>query len=985
MRFRDLGIGKQLFAAFAVMLFFMFAMGLISRSQTKQLHKQTEVLYTHSLRVHRHLSVIEAGVLEMRLATRDLMLSSNKDEAMTAIHLMDLAASQIERSFHILYEIYDGPKEDVDSAYEAFVVWNTSRRENTNFASRGELEIVKESISPTGNIGKLREKMLLSLDVLSNKSRSYTEELYNSSLETKKELEIQLFSLLSLVILLSIVIGLFLRRGIRTPIKELSDVINQFRDGNLEVRSSIDTKNEFGVLSDTFNQMISTIAENIELTNKTSQIANSMLVVENSHHFFQELLPVLMELTGSQIAAVYLLSPDKSEFYEYESVGLNARDHLHSFSINQKEGEFGAVITTRKIKFIRRVPINTHFTYNAVSGNLIPREIVTIPIIAGSELVAILSLASLRKYSPQITQLIFRTYDVLNARVNGILAYRELRKSWKQLEMQKDELMAQSTELSRQNAELETQKNQLREASQLKTTFLSNMSHELRTPLNSVIALSGVLNRRLVGKVPDEEYSYLEVIERNGKHLLSLINDILDISRIEAGREEVDISTFHPENAIAEIVSMLSLQASQKNIELIHQPVHHDLQMVSDAKKLKHILQNLIANAVKFTEKGRVEVRLIPSGSRIDFQIVDTGIGISETNLHHIFEEFRQADGSTSRKYGGTGLGLAIARRYATLLGGRITVQSELGKGSVFTLTLPKTITSANKGSVEMKSFEPIKIDTNLEPMSGKGKTVLLVDDSEPAIIQIRYFLEECDYKVLVADSGTKALEMVDAERPDAIVLDLMMPEVDGFEVLRVLREEDRTATIPVLILTAKHITKDDLRSLKRNNVQQLIHKGVVNKNELLLSIQHMLNHSDEITTVKSEKPTINRISKSVKPRVLIVEDNEDNMTTVKAIINDKYEVFEAYDGVEAVQKAKELRPDFILMDIALPEMDGIESFKLIRADVHLSKIPVLALTASAMTSDREAILAHGFDAYLVKPIDDTEFFTTINQVLYGK
>lgn len=983
MRFRDLGIGKQLFAAFAVMLFFMFAMGLISRSQTELMHKQTEDLYNHSLRVHRHLSTIETGVLEMRLATRDLMLSTNHEEAVTAIHNMDLAASRIERSFEMLTHIYTGPHENIDNAYDAFIQWNTSRRENTQFASEGELEKVKDSVSPTGTVGKLREAMLDQLDALSKSSMLHTDELYNNSLDTKKELELQLFLLLFVVILLSIVIGLFLRSGIRTPIKELSNVIDQFRDGNLEVRSTIKTSNEFGVLSDTFNQMISTIADNIELTNKTALIANSMLVVENSHRFFQDLLPVLMDLTGSQIAAVYLLSPDKTEFYEYESVGLSARDHLHSFSVKEKEGEFGAVITTRKIQFVRRVPIDTHFTYNAVSGKLIPREIVTIPIFAGSEMVAIISMASVRKYSTQITQLIYRTYDVLNARVNGILAYRELRKSWKQLEMQKDELMAQSTELSRQNAELESQKNQLREASQLKTTFLSNMSHELRTPLNSVIALSGVLNRRLVNQIPDEEYSYLEVIERNGKHLLSLINDILDISRIEAGREDVEVSTFHPDFAIAEIISMLSMQANQKQIELIHLPVNHEIQIISDAKKLKHILQNLIANAVKFTEKGKVEVRIIDSNSHIDIQVADTGIGISEENQQHIFEEFRQADGSTSRKYGGTGLGLAIARRYASLLGGRITVQSELGKGSVFTLSLPKTLANKSADHSELNSFEQVVVDTSIEPLSGKGKTILLVDDSEPAIIQIRYFLEESNYKVLVADSGAKALKIVDDERPDAIVLDLMMPEVDGFEVLRVLREEESTASIPVLILTAKHITKDDLRFLKRNNVQQLIHKGVVNRNELLQSIQNMIH--PKVQTEKLEKPVSKRVSKSSKPRVLIVEDNEDNMTTVKAIINDKYIVYEAYDGVEAVQKARETKPDFILMDIALPEMDGIEAFKLIRADVHLSKIPVLALTASAMTSDREAILAHGFDAYLVKPIDDTEFFNTINQVLYGK
>ena len=259
------------------------------------------------------------------------------------------------------------------------------------------------------------------------------------------------------------------------------------------------------------------------------------------------------------------------------------------------------------------------------------------------------------------------------------MLFRSLEYQNRELESQKTELAMQSAELTEQNTELEMQKKQLSEASELKTNFLSNMSHELRTPLNSVIALSGVLNRRLAAKIPDEEYSYLEVIERNGKHLLSLINDILDISRIESGREEIEISRFNVNGLVTDVINLILPQAQQKNIELRQTAPGSDVFMTTDFDKFHHILQNLISNAVKFTDEGRVEVSAVKTGDTVSVSVADTGIGISANHLPHIFDEFRQADGSTSRRYGGTGLGLAIAKKYANLLGGNVTVKSSPG------------------------------------------------------------------------------------------------------------------------------------------------------------------------------------------------------------------------------------------------------------------------------------------------------------------
>ncbi|MCX6307984.1 MAG: response regulator, partial [Bacteroidia bacterium] len=243
--------------------------------------------------------------------------------------------------------------------------------------------------------------------------------------------------------------------------------------------------------------------------------------------------------------------------------------------------------------------------------------------------------------------------------------------------------------------------------------------------------------------------------------------------------------------------------------------------------------------------------------------------------------------------------------------------------------------------------------------------------------IQLSDILQEGGYRMQIARNGIEAIQQIGQFLPDAMILDLMMPGMDGFEVLKTLRDEERTAHVPVLILTAKHITKEELRFLKRNNIHQLVQKGDINRKDLMKAIEDMA-----FKVVKAPDVPI-QIRKS-KPTILIVEDNPDNMLTAKALLSDDYEVLEAIDGNEALQMTKLYLPDLILMDIELPGVDGVEAFRIIRNDVRLQKIPIVALTASAMTSDREAILAYGFDGYIAKPIDDILFSETIKNILYG-
>jgi len=311
------------------------------------------------------------------------------------------------------------------------------------------------------------------------------------------------------------------------------------------------------------------------------------------------------------------------------------------------------------------------------------------------------------------------------------------------------------------------------------------------------------------------------------------------------------------------------------------------------------------------------------------------------------------------------------------MLGGSISVESELDKGSTFTLRLPLS-TVADEGGHAAHAEVATAVD--IRPNYTKNQRILLVEDSGPAVVQMKDILGEQGYEVSVAHDGKDALRQMEDELPDAIILDLMMPEVDGFQVLQTLRSVERTAHIPVLILTAKHITREELAFLKSNHIFQLIQKGSIGRATLLEAVQKMVK-----TNGQSLTPVPPLDDQADKPVILIVEDNPDNMTTAIAILGNSYDILQATDGKMGLEKAQQHIPSLILMDISLPVLDGFQLLKMIRSDENLANIPVIALTARAMRGDRDEILAHGFNGYISKPINAQLLEDTVRGVLDAK
>lgn len=961
---------------FGILVVFLILLGTIAWRQTSNIWGQFEMIQDHPNIVRRTILEFEKNVLIIHRGMKDVVFSDNNSEIERILENIKISENEAFAKLKLIKERYLGNFDDITELENEFIKWNIIREETIRLKKEGNIE---ESINRTNpdSIGGLQASLLLKktekiFKFADNKAESF----YSQAKENNKKLKIQLVITLSLLLLLSISIFYIITTAVRRPLRLLTQAIDDFNEGKQNVICSYNSNNEFGHLSSNFNIMSEILTKKEIIHKYSTHLSNVMLKESEPSAFCREVLLTLLEHTDSQMGAFYLIDKSRDKFIKFESVGLK-NDSKSSYSLSELEGDIGSVAAGGKIRYLT-IPEDSPFNFVNLSGEIKPKSIVSLPLHSSDEVVGVISIASINNFTDLSLEFLENISGTIEARLSGVISYQkiiaqstELEYQNSELEAQKSELSAQTLELTEMNTELEQQKRQLDEANKLKSIFLSNMSHELRTPLNSVIALSDVLYRRLAGKVSEDEYEYIDVIGRNGKHLLMLINDILDISRIEAGKEEINLSRFSINKLSEQLITLIKPLATEKKIAISNEVSVNIPEIVSDYGKCVHILQNLVGNAVKFTDKGEVSINAKIINNEAYISVVDSGIGISEENLKHIFEEFRQADGSTSRKYGGTGLGLAIAKKYAELISGRIIVESTPSKGSVFTLILPLNLSNGNYRENSSEGYLDQKQSSFNNVIESNGEKILLVDDSEPALIQMSDILISNGYKVIIARNGNQAIEQVNKSIPDAIVLDLMMPEMDGFETLGIIRNESKSAHIPVLILTAKHLEKSELSFLKGNNIHQLIQKGDVSRIELLDAVSGLFNEKPNYKNSEVKEGPIRSIhSSAAKISVLIVEDNPDNMKTMKAILQDRCNITEAFSGSKAIILANTILPDLILMDLALPEVSGFDALKEIRKNDKLADVPVIAVTASVLKGDKEQIIRFGFDGYISKPVD---------------
>ncbi len=528
-----------------------------------------------------------------------------------------------------------------------------------------------------------------------------------------------------------------------------------------------------------------------------------------------------------------------------------------------------------------------------------------------------------------------------------------------------DERALLARRIAERTADLSAANAELARTARLKDEFLASMSHELRTPLNAVLGLSEALQEEVYGPLNDRQRQNLHHIEESGRHLLALINDILDLAKIGAGKLELVLEQTSVAAVCQASLRMVKQAAHTQRITVESSFDPAVTSVWADARRLKQILVNLLSNAVKFTPAGGT-IGLAVSGDaasqRISFTIWDTGIGIAPEHLDQLFLPFVQLDSRLARQYEGTGLGLALVARMVELHSGSIAVSSTLGVGSRFTVALPWQ--PVEEPALARAPLAPERVAAPRDGM----QQALIIEDSPTTADQLRRYLAESGILAETLAAGHNAVAHATTLQPALILLDIMLPDISGWEVLATLKATPRTRDIPVVIVS---VMDERIGGQQRGAAGFLVKPCTRSDLRLLLAQLGIIGAADRL--IQAARRMIEA------PTILLADDNEVTITMiVDYLVAHGYQVVVARDGAEAIVRAHERRPALILMDIQMPGIDGLEVTRRIRADAVLGAIPIIALTALAMPGDRELCLEAGANDYLSKPLSLAELAATI-------
>lgn len=762
--------------------------------------------------------------------------------------------------------------------------------------------------------GQLENRQILLENI--SEFKELQEGIMEANLEEANTTYEQLIGSLLLTVLVSLIVivgtTLWVIRSTNKRLDEVKSGITNIDYENLSSlpRLDITIKDEIGEISNAFNTMASSIEDyHIKEQKYTEEIRRQNWVQTNSGDIInlyhrnvsidslaEKFISTLTPLMDARLGAFYLSDGEgKHSTFNKVATYADGAGNVGGDSFKLREGLVGQCAWDKKTILLEDVPEGYSLITTGL-GNTKPKSIIIAPVIIKDEVIAVIEMASLTEFSETHHNLLKKVLETLGIAITNILGRMEVERLLLESQAQTEELQSQSEELQAQSEELQTQAEELRmineqleersrdaeqkstdlqkakteleeKAKQLqlsskyKSEFLANMSHELRTPLNSILLLSEMLAEDIDENLTEEQKEFSRVINSSGQDLLNLINDILDLSKVEVKKLEVMFGEVN----VMEFVNRFELQFTHiaKHKKLDYEIIQGDNLpdvFYTDEQRLQQIVKNLLSNAFKFTEKGKVTVEIEKANRRdllrakvpveaetwLKISVTDTGIGISEDKLGLIFEAFHQGDGATMRKYGGTGLGLSISREFSTLLGGVVQVESEEDKGSTFTLIIPslpngmpqmKEVEAAwqevaagadaelleeeNRllnmaaGAEEVKAQSYVQAEEDLSNIL-KGKTVIVVDDDHRNVYALNNALNKEDMNILTAENGLQCLDILhETEHVDIILMDIMMPVMDGYKAIKTIRNLEKHKDVPIIALTAKAMKGDREKCLE--------------------------------------------------------------------------------------------------------------------------------------------------------------------------
>jgi signal transduction histidine kinase/DNA-binding response OmpR family regulator/HAMP domain-containing protein len=846
-----------------------------------------------------------------------------------------------------------------------------------------------------------------------------------------------------------------------TQVRAIAEVATAVTKGDLTRSIGVETSGEVAVLKDNINEMIRNLKETTEKNTEQDWLKTNLARFTRMLQGQRDPMTV-SKMILSELAP--LVNAEHGVFYSM--VGPNGQPaHLAfqaGYAYKQRkglpkafhlgEGLVGQCALEKHRIVVTDVPAD-YIRINSALGEATPANIVVLPVLFEGDVRAVIELASFKPFSPNhmdfLDQLmesigiVLNTIDA-NSRTEDLLKQsqslaNELQSQQDQLQRTNEELAEKARQLVHQNAEIEQRRDEVESAktlveekaeqlaitSRYKSEFLANMSHELRTPLNSLLILAQELAANPDGNLLAKQIEYATIIRSSGTDLLKLINDILDISKIESGTVTLDITNW----PVQELKPMLE-RTFRHVAEATKLGFSIDLRaglpetIPTDAQRLQQILNNLLSNAFKFTEKGKVEfvAQVATSGWSADndllrrasqvvaFSVIDSGIGIPENKQHSIFESFAQADGTTSRKFGGTGLGLSICRELTRLLGGEIRLQSEPGVGSVFTVYLPveapaQTLhvlhgTRTNGRSQGSQRTSPVTVGAGTavgtgghveaeqavaEPEHARSAKRLLVVEDDP--VQRQHLVDlmaSVDARTTAVGTGEEALALLEDQRFDCLVLDLGLPGLSGWKVIDHIRSRRALHSMPLLVYTARDLTKKEELKLGRVT-KTIVVKEVRSPERLREEVAAVLDDSSAATSPHLASNGSDSADASLAGRqVLVVDDDIRNIFALTAMLErHQMGVIAVDSGKEAIE-ALRMRDDIdvALVDVMMPEMDGYVTMTRMRELGTFRDRPIIALTAKAMKGDREKCIQAGASDYIAKPVNTPELLAMLRSWL---